>query len=1194
MELTRGQRLAVAQLERLQFVAPRLVRVGNLSTGALPDWVRVRLSMSTEGIRPSPDGFPIRARESFDIEVPPDFPRRIPEVLAAHDRWAGKPHVQWGQLVCLYLAPATQWHPSDGMFGLVERLVHWLQKAAVNELDPLGIPAHPPVAYAWEPDAPILVVRVDTPAPSTRLLFGKAVKRGDRRLEVVELDRASPEALEGPVLMVAITPNRLPIFEFPTKVGGLISALESLELPSEFIASRMLEAASLAPSGSPLILLLGSDCRDSETGMCTDHFVAWRIDDETVGHMRIVKTADGSSPTAEAAYAALDEWLDEPVDYCVVEDARPQVSVRRDEGTPAAAFRGLTVEVWGCGALGGWMAEYLLRAGATRLVVRDNGRVRPGLLVRQPYGDPDVTHLKASALADRLKEAFPEADVSARTLNVISDVPPDSLPAVDLIIDATASRIVQSHLETVLSRQLVKDPEGARPVLASVMTDLSAQRLFVTAVAPRYSGGPTDVARKTHLTLQERPRSAHFREAFWPDQSPETLFRPEPGCSDATFYGSAANAAALAGEAVSLIGTGLPKLREGSHAISRLVVLPHAVVSPMNVARRVQLSFDADRLLHDESTAYQVRLAAEAEEVIRATASASVVERGHSQPETGGLLFGERDDAAAVVWVTAATPPPPDSRATNLEFICGTAGTHAQNEQLRQASDDSVHYVGMWHTHPGHAPTPSSRDRETMAAQEEEGVGSVFLIAGGDLVDPDLAVCVTGLTGSELPASSGDEQVEPPAMNEGSSASPARDASPTALTPATDDHPREPMPLVSSAIGTGLEVPAPCEEPLPAERAPLDPLPSFMRPIGLAFSGGGFRATLAALGVLRYLSDAGLLGRVRMVSSVSGGSVANGVFAARYAELRDEHFAPGAVDELVVRPTLALISQGSLTAMVIRNMWRAAIPGRGRTHVLEHCLDRRFFKGRRLRDLPTGCWFMFNAANENTGARFRFDRDLAGDYVLGSVAVQQTELRVATAVAASAAVPGVFPPLVVDGLQFACGGTARLIDGGAYDNLGLEPFSRRPEMFLVAMNAGGLFRLSGRSPIPVVSGLRRANAVLYRQVSALRSRWLMEQFTAPSDNDSDRSGVLLNLAARFDDLDEQARGHLRDWKNVAPEPSTTARTWLAATPTTFGRIERQTAESLIYLAWWTAGAVLTAHHRWLLPERLPAWRPIDS
>jgi predicted acylesterase/phospholipase RssA len=43
--------------------------------------------------------------------------------------------------------------------------------------------------------------------------------------------------------------------------------------------------------------------------------------------------------------------------------------------------------------------------------------------------------------------------------------------------------------------------------------------------------------------------------------------------------------------------------------------------------------------------------------------------------------------------------------------------------------------------------------------------------------------------------------------------------------------------------------------------------------IGLALSGGGFRATLFHLGVIRFLSEVDLLKKVKLVSAVSGGSI---------------------------------------------------------------------------------------------------------------------------------------------------------------------------------------------------------------------------------------------------------------------------------------------------------------------------------
>lgn len=51
--------------------------------------------------------------------------------------------------------------------------------------------------------------------------------------------------------------------------------------------------------------------------------------------------------------------------------------------------------------------------------------------------------------------------------------------------------------------------------------------------------------------------------------------------------------------------------------------------------------------------------------------------------------------------------------------------------------------------------------------------------------------------------------------------------------------------------------------------------------IALAFSGGGVRATVFHLGVLARLAREDLLGRVKIISSVSGGSLAAGlVFAS--------------------------------------------------------------------------------------------------------------------------------------------------------------------------------------------------------------------------------------------------------------------------------------------------------------------------
>ena len=73
------------------------------------------------------------------------------------------------------------------------------------------------------------------------------------------------------------------------------------------------------------------------------------------------------------------------------------------------------------------------------------------------------------------------------------------------------------------------------------------------------------------------------------------------------------------------------------------------------------------------------------------------------------------------------------------------------------------------------------------------------------------------------------------------------------------------------------------------------------RTLGLALSGGGYRATLFGLGSLWRLNDAGLLGKLDRITSVSGGSILLGVLAQHWRELQFEdgravNFAPVIAD----------------------------------------------------------------------------------------------------------------------------------------------------------------------------------------------------------------------------------------------------------------------------------------------------------
>lgn len=397
----------------------------------------------------------------------------------------------------------------------------------------------------------------------------------------------------------------------------------------------------------------------------------------------------------------------------------------------------------------------------------------------------------------------------------------------------------------------------------------------------------------------------------------------------------------------------------------------------------------------------------------------------------------------------------------------------------------------------------------------------------------------------------------------------------------------------SPALGAGIQ-PRPCGESLrPGTPAASDD------PIAVTFSGGGFRATLAALGVARLLADVGSLGDVRYLSSVSGGSVANGLIATAWPKLRERGYSATAFDELVVDPFVKRISRRSLKVSLILGVWRTIGPST-RTDLLARRFDRWFFDGLLLEELDPEVRWIVNAANLVSGTRFTFERDVVGDYTVGLVHTTGTGLRLSRAVAASAAVPGAFAPLRLRDLEFPCATEPpALLDGGAYDNTGLEAIDsdRYRDAFVVAMNAGGLLRPGAYGKIPLVKELARANSLLYRQSTALRTRWMVarfEQATAVPVGSplpaGARRGVLTGLATEFRDPPPDGAGPLAAWRATHREIVDHDGRHLALVPTVFDELDEHLCRALVYRGWWLTGAALSMYH----PHRIPDPAAIEA
>ncbi len=384
-------------------------------------------------------------------------------------------------------------------------------------------------------------------------------------------------------------------------------------------------------------------------------------------------------------------------------------------------------------------------------------------------------------------------------------------------------------------------------------------------------------------------------------------------------------------------------------------------------------------------------------------------------------------------------------------------------------------------------------------------------------------------------------------------------------------------------------------EPCPSALRATEPEPVADGPtIGLTFSGGGFRATFSALGVIRMLSDAGLLGNVRYVSSVSGGSLANAMLATSWPDLRAKGFSNDAVDTEVIGPLTERVTSSSLKNRLLLNIWRT-IGKNNRTDVLAWAFDSWWLGGAELEDLDAQCRWIFNAGNLATGVRFGFERDVVGDYVTGLAPTTGSGLRVAQAAAASAAVPGAFAEMKIGEVSFPCteSGPPRLLDGGTYDNTGLEALDHDQycDVFTISINSGGVLVPGRFGGLPIIKDLQRANSMLYRQSTTLRTRWMIDRFEAyerasdPASRPSGaRRGVLFGLATTVGLSGRQVMSDRHaDFVKAFPERRTHGGVDLSLMPTVFDKLEPGLVDALVYRGWWLTGAILAQCYPELMP-----------
>ncbi|MCK9389234.1 MAG: patatin-like phospholipase family protein [Sulfuritalea sp.] len=281
--------------------------------------------------------------------------------------------------------------------------------------------------------------------------------------------------------------------------------------------------------------------------------------------------------------------------------------------------------------------------------------------------------------------------------------------------------------------------------------------------------------------------------------------------------------------------------------------------------------------------------------------------------------------------------------------------------------------------------------------------------------------------------------------------------------------------------------------------------------VGLALSGGGFRASFYHLGALARLAEVDALRHVEAISAVSGGSIVGVLYYLELKKLlesksdltitRDDYiqlvrdiqksFFDSVSRNLRVRTlanlraNLRMLRPGYSRSMRIGELYADEIyatagDGVSRRHVMPdllihpagHDAAQQFKPNeenwRRRAKVPI---LLINATSLNSGHNFQFTANwmgeppgLVGDEVDMNARYRRVYYRDAPthetrcfplgyAVAASACVPVLFEPLSIGGLY--PGRTVLLVDGGVHDNQGVGGLLDESCNFILCSDASG-------------------------------------------------------------------------------------------------------------------------------------------
>lgn len=701
---------ALRELKAVERANPGRLSIGRISpsnseTGSADIAVTVNLAgLGT----PSDSGPPLIDNEEVVLEIPADYPFRMPGVRVGHGRFARLHHVEWGNRICLYQS-TTDWRPELGMWDVVERLRTWFERASTGTLAGPELPWHAPAVYV-DLDAVSIVINADLPTvadpqPDAGVWWAQLARCDGGHLEVWHwLDtlpyEIPPATVVAPLIVLPDTVG----YAYPTTVDELRTIVYDGGFHGEDCLRLLARSAQFnRRSRDPSLyneignlILIGTPAADLGR---VAHIAAW--------HVPTNERTDGRSrPRWRRVY-----------------DQRPSIARRRDTSRPATWLAGQRVLVLGCGGLGAPIAEQCVRAGASELHLVDHGVVAPGILVRQPFAHRDIGRSKVVMLGERLGSIDSDVLISRHGKNAIDVLREHGPDRFDLIVDATANRAVGTWLE--LQRWVAaSDP----PPIVTVVVGHECRNGVATVSLPAASGAGIDAFRQLAVSAATDPDLEDVLEDFYPTRPRTDVFQPEPGCSDPTYVGSAVDVNSLAAQlfngALDILdaATGAADTSALTPTRSAIIVQPTTYGSARNPYRRLHWPSDPIYL----SNGYQVRVAPGVVAAIRAV----VTQQQDTRSEIGGVLLGQVNHACRIVWVSRALGPSQHTRAAPHHLVLDAEDVAGRSAELTRQSRGTVDFVGAWHSHPDSSAAPSPQDVDTMSrlARETPWLGASVLM----------------------------------------------------------------------------------------------------------------------------------------------------------------------------------------------------------------------------------------------------------------------------------------------------------------------------------------------------------------------------------------------------------------------------------------------------------------------------------